>query len=302
MAVNRDGRVRWANRRMERLLPTGVRPDAAVVETIREPNFLAAVQTALRDRCVCTKRASSIAPGKVFEVTAAPMAGGDAVAVLHDLTEIERVEKTRRDFIANVSHELRTPLTNVQGYAETLLETAGEDGPSREFLEIIRKNAARMTRITEDLLILAKVESGEEKPDLRPLSPALLLEDAAENFRENEACGSIKLMVENQLRNASRPTATPSFRSFRNLIDNALKYAASGGRAWIGARDVKARSNSSCATTVRASPRNICHGCSSASTGSTRRARARAAAPDWGWQSPSTLSACTAAQSGPKAS
>lgn len=239
VAVNRDGRVRWANRRMEKLLPTGVRPDAAVVETIREPNFLAAVQTALRDRCVCTMRATSIAPGKVFEVTAAPMAGGDAVAVLYDLTEIERVEKTRRDFIANVSHELRTPLTNVQGYAETLLESAGEDGPSREFLEIIRKNATRMTRITEDLLILAKVESGEQKPDLRPLSPALLLEDAAENFRENEACGSIKLMVENRATQCVSADRNAVFQVFRNLIDNALKYAASGGRLEIGARDVE---------------------------------------------------------------
>src|SRR5207302_11453121 len=66
-----------------------------------------------------------------------------AVAVLRDLTEIERIEKTRRDFIANVSHELRTPLTSIQGYAETLLDSSSEGNHSREFLEIIRKNAAR---------------------------------------------------------------------------------------------------------------------------------------------------------------
>ena len=71
------------------------------------------------------------------------MPGGGAVAVLHDQTEIERVEKTRRDFIANVSHELRTPLTSIQGYTETLLD-AGVNGSSKEFLEIIRQNAARM--------------------------------------------------------------------------------------------------------------------------------------------------------------
>jgi len=239
VAVNREGRVRWANRRMEKLLPTGVRSDAAVVETIREPNFLAAIQTALHDRVVCNKRASSIVPGKVFDVTAAPMAGGGAVAVLYDLTEIERVEKTRRDFIANVSHELRTPLTNVQGYAETLLETAGEDGSTREFLEIIRKNAARMTRITEDLLILAKVESGEQKLDLRPLSPALLLEDAAENFRENDSGGSMELTVDNHAAQCVSADRNATFQVFRNLIDNALKYAGSGRRLEIGARDVE---------------------------------------------------------------
>ena len=239
VAVNREGRVQWANRRMEKLLPTGVRPNAAVVETIREPNFLATIQAALRDRSVSTKRASSIVPGKIFNVTAAPMAGGGAVAVLHDLTEIERVEKTRRDFIANVSHELRTPLTNVQGYAETLLETVGEDGPSREFLEIIRKNAARMTRITEDLLILAKVESGEQKLDLHPVSPVALLEDAAENFRENELSGTMELIIQNHAAQCVSADRNAAFQVFRNLIDNALKYAASGGRLEIGSRDVE---------------------------------------------------------------
>jgi two-component system phosphate regulon sensor histidine kinase PhoR len=239
VAVNREGRVQWANRRMEKLLPTGVRPNAAVVETIREPNFLATIQAALRDRSVSTKRVSSIAPGKIFNVTAAPMAGGGAVAVLHDLTEIERVEKTRRDFIANVSHELRTPLTNVQGYAETLLETVGEDGPSREFLEIIRKNAARMTRITEDLLILAKVESGEQKLDLHPVSPATLIEDAAENFRENDLGETIELILQNHAAQCVSADRNAAFQVFRNLIDNALKYAASGGRLEIGSRDVE---------------------------------------------------------------
>jgi two-component system phosphate regulon sensor histidine kinase PhoR len=67
------------------------------------------------------------------------------------------VKRTRRDFIANVSHELRTPLTSIQGYAETLKETAASEDP-KEFLEIIRKNAARMARLTEDLLALARVE------------------------------------------------------------------------------------------------------------------------------------------------
>jgi two-component system phosphate regulon sensor histidine kinase PhoR len=239
VAVNREGRVQWANRRMEKLLPTGVRPNAAIVETIREPNFLATIQAALRDRSVSTKRASSIVPGKIFNVTAAPMAGGGAVAVLHDLTEIERVEKTRRDFIANVSHELRTPLTNVQGYAETLLETVGEDGPSREFLEIIRKNAARMTRITEDLLILAKVESGEQKLDLHPVSPATLIEDAAENFRENDLGETIELILQNHAAQCVSADRNAAFQVFRNLIDNALKYAASGGRLEIGSRDVE---------------------------------------------------------------
>jgi two-component system phosphate regulon sensor histidine kinase PhoR len=238
LAVDRDGRVQWANRRMEKLLPAGVRLHASVVETIRDPNFLATIETALRQRTLATNRAISIAPGKIFNVTAAPMSGGRAVAVLHDMSDVERVEKTRRDFIANVSHELRTPLTSIQGYAETLLDSAAETNSNREFLEVIRKNAARMTRLTEDLLILAKVESGEQKLELQPLSPAELFCDAAENFRESEFKGQMELKLLNEARQPVIADRNAIFQVFRNLIDNALKYAASGERLEIGARDV----------------------------------------------------------------
>ncbi len=112
------------------------------------------------------------------------MPGGGAVAVLHDQTEIERVEKTRRDFIANVSHELRTPLTSIQGYAETLLDSNGVTGQSRDFVEIIRKNAARMARLTEDLLVLARVESGERNFTYEMISPQELLKDVQQTFGE----------------------------------------------------------------------------------------------------------------------
>src|SRR5439155_18292379 len=131
-----------------------------------DPDFLRVVRTASAQRAPAAARATSILPGRTCDVTAGPLPGGGAVAVLRDLTESERVEKTRRDFIANDSHELRTPLTSIQGYTETLLDlTADNSGSNREFLEIIRKNAARMSRLTEDLLTLARVESGETRFD-----------------------------------------------------------------------------------------------------------------------------------------
>ena len=147
--------------------PQRTRLNAPVVETVRDPHFLAAVRERDRQPTVPSARAISIVPGRTFDVTAAPLPGGGAVAVLRDLTETERVEKTRRDFIANVSHELRTPLTSIQGYTETLLDSTADNGHVREFLEIVRKNAARMSRLTEDLLTLARVESGEQRFEAR---------------------------------------------------------------------------------------------------------------------------------------
>jgi two-component system phosphate regulon sensor histidine kinase PhoR len=91
--------------------------------------------------------------------------------VLHDVTEVERAEKTRRDFVANVSHELRTPLTSISGYVETLLDGGHSEKDTRDFLSIILKNATRVNRLTEDLLALASVESGDYKLRPSPSAP-----------------------------------------------------------------------------------------------------------------------------------
>jgi len=236
IAVGPDERVQWANQRMDSLVPQRTRLNAPIVETVRDPDFLRAVRGASVARRVVTARATSIVPARTFDVTAAPMPGGGVVAVLRDLTETERVEKTRRDFIANVSHELRTPLTSIQGYAETLLDSSPENNHSREFLEIIRKNAHRMSRLTEDLLTLARVESGEQRFDIQPVVAAEILQEAVQNFRELARAHGIDLQVEDSAPDSVSADREAIHQVFSNLIDNALKYAASGGRLVLGAR------------------------------------------------------------------
>jgi two-component system phosphate regulon sensor histidine kinase PhoR len=237
IAVSADGKVQWANRVMAKLTVSGVRLQAPVVETIRDPDFLQAITQAIRSGGVRTTRATSIAPGRCYNVTAAPMPGAGAVAVLYDVTEIERVEKTRRDFVANVSHELRTPLTSIQGYAETLLESTPPQCPEREFLEIIRKNAVRMATLCEDLLTLARVESGEVTFRFRPVAPAAMLEEVAKSFREMTRSQRVELVVETPTGRAVEADTDAVHQVLANLIDNALKYAAAGGRIVLGARD-----------------------------------------------------------------
>jgi two-component system phosphate regulon sensor histidine kinase PhoR len=236
IAVDADGRVQWANRGMDRLVPQRARLHAPVVETVRDPQFLAAVRNATEGQKFASARAASIVPGRSFDVTAAPLPGGGAVAVLRDLTETERVEKTRRDFIANVSHELRTPLTSIQGYTETLLDSTTDNGHVHEFLEIVRKNAARMSRLTEDLLTLARVESGETRFEVEPTTPAELLDDAIESFREIARAQGIELAIEEVVPTPVNADREAIHQVFSNLIENATKYAASGGRIVLGAR------------------------------------------------------------------
>ena len=235
IAVSADGKVRWANRVMARLTASGVRLGAPVVETVRDPDFLRIITEAIESGSVRTTAATSILPGRFYNVTAAPMPGAGAVAVLHDVTEIERVEKTRRDFVANVSHELRTPLTSIQGYAETLLESPSL-GAEREFLEIIRKNAVRMATLSEDLLRLAQVESGEVAFRFQPVLPVEMLEEAAKSFREIARAQHVELAVESATDQAVEADTDAVHQVLTNLIDNALKYAGSGGKIVLGAR------------------------------------------------------------------
>jgi two-component system phosphate regulon sensor histidine kinase PhoR len=237
IAVDVDGRVQWANRGMDRLLLRAPRLNAPLIDSVRDPDFLAAIQEAARDHVVTSARSNTIVSGRTFDVTAAPMPGGGAVAVLRDLTETERMEKTRRDFIANVSHELRTPLTSIQGYTETLLDGAIEDNHVRDFLEIIRKNGARMSRLTEDLLTLARVESGEHRFDMQQVSADELLQAALESFHEVARTYGVELVIENSVPSANVNADREAIHQiFSNLIENAMKYAATGKKVILGAR------------------------------------------------------------------
>ena len=236
ISISAEGRIQWVNQRMHRIAVQPPRIQAAVVETIRDPDFLAAVREATESQTVQIARATSIVPGRAYLVTAAPLPDGGVMAVLRDLTETERTEKMRRDFIANVSHELRTPLTSIQGYTETLLDTLPEADDSREFLDIIRKNASRMGRLTEDLLTLARVESGEHHFDRRPVTSSELLADAHQSFEPVAKAQGILLEVKNEVEPPVFADQEAIHQIFANLIDNALKYGASGGRIVLGAR------------------------------------------------------------------
>ncbi len=223
---------------MERLIGNPIRPGNALVHTVRDPDLLACVEQALRLRATAKARALAVVPGKIFEVSAAPMLGGSAVVVLHDVTEIDRVEKTRRDFIANVSHELRTPLTSITGYGETMLEEdSGLTPQTRDFLSIICRNAARMTRLTEDLLTLARIESGEYKLNRRPVAADLLVAEASAILAGLLMDKAVTLEKAEMTHTTVMADTDAILQVLSNLLENAVKYGG-GERVVVGSRDV----------------------------------------------------------------
>jgi len=237
VAITPEGQVRWSNTVMQKIAGTQIRSGRPLIHSVRDPDFLACVRGALQEGEVRFGRASSLAPGRVFEVSAAPLPSGGAIAVLHDVTRIEAAEKSRRDFIANVSHELRTPLTSIQGYVETLVEdNRANPETTREFLGIIHKNASRMNRLTEDLLALASVESPDYKLAAQPIKAGALVQDAIESL------GGIVVDSGVELGSAGAPDipvmADPDAMNqvFGNLIENAVKYGKTGKRILVGGR------------------------------------------------------------------
>jgi len=239
VALTPEGTVRWSNSVMQRIAGTQIRAGRSLVYSVRDPELLACIRGALERRELCIGRASTLAPGRVFEVNAAPLPLGGALVVLHDVTGIEAAQKSRREFVANVSHELRTPLTSIQGYVETLIEDPNP-GPetTREFLGVILKNATRMNRLTEDLLALASVESPDYKLTLQPSRASVLVKDAIDSL------GGIVVDCGVKLQSGGAPDlpvmADPDAMNqvFGNLIENALKYGKEGKRIRVGAREL----------------------------------------------------------------
>ncbi|HEY1255944.1 MAG TPA: ATP-binding protein [Terracidiphilus sp.] len=240
VAVTAEGLVRWSNAQMQRIAGTQIHIGRPLILAVRDPELLACVKEALEQREARSGRSSSLVHGRIFEINAAPMPSGGALAVLHDITRVEAAETSRREFIANVSHELRTPLTSIQGYVETLME---EPRPNRktsdEFLAIILKNATRMNRITEDLLALATVEGPDYKLKLQSARASVLVQDAIDSLGglvvdsgvSLESTGAPDAMV------MADPDAMNQVLG--NLVENALKYGKAGKRILVGAQVIE---------------------------------------------------------------
>jgi two-component system phosphate regulon sensor histidine kinase PhoR len=244
--VAADERILFCNWAFEQILelPQGSSQGRTLVEALRQADLIALVREALSG---VEELTGEVEVGTVrrrnFSVTAAPVraAGANgAVLVLHDITELRRLERVRRDFVANVSHEFKTPLTAIQGFAETLLNGALDDKANRErFVEIIREHAWRLARLTDDLLKLSRIEAGRLELEMRPIRVEALVNGCVETARLNAKTRGLEIHVDLQKNSpAVCGDGAQLGEVLQNLLDNALQYTPSGGHI-----EVKARSN-----------------------------------------------------------
>ena len=234
LVVNDHGRLQLVNAAARRMLRL---EDAPVgrhyMEIVRRPEIAALVTTALRgmpgDGLELT-----LDPGLMIVARSAPIAGDTrtgAVVVLHDITDLRRADRIRRDFVANVSHELRTPLTAVRGYVEALLDGNAEGDEVRRFLEIIGRHTLRMERLVRDLLRLARLDAGQEpREEVTCSVEALFTGVEAELASVLEARHQ---RVEHQVdAGAATVRGDPAklHDALRNLLENATNHAPESGR------------------------------------------------------------------------
>jgi two-component system phosphate regulon sensor histidine kinase PhoR len=242
-----DGHVVLLNARARQLLALapGVDPvGRSLLELARDPG-IAEIPRRIVAGDVVLRRDVTLggSPGRSLQVNAARLTGEDGrpfglVLVLHDVSELRRLETVRRDFVANVSHELRTPLTAIKGYAETLLGGAGDEpGTRARFLTIIDRHAERLGRLIDDLLTLSDLEFGRTPLRRRalPLAPAIddVVQILADGAERRGLTLSAAVAPDTPLADADGDRVR---QVLVNLIDNAVKYTPEGGRVQVDAR------------------------------------------------------------------
>jgi two-component system phosphate regulon sensor histidine kinase PhoR len=244
LAVDHELRVTFCNKAFLKAIDfRGAHfEDRFLLELVRDPGLHELLRNVLSTGDTQKLRFKlSAANARTFEVQATPLempSGRGAIAILHDIADLERLEQVRKDFVANVSHELRTPLAGIIGYADTLLDGALEDlQNNRNFVEIIRANAVRLSNIAADLLILSELESGSDASEPDVISVRGVLDSAVATVDSEARARDVQLIredVENVFVSGSRLRLE---QALLNLMANAIKFNRTGGEVRVSARE-----------------------------------------------------------------
>lgn len=240
LAVDSNLRVTFCNESFRRAVgAAGPVPERLpVLELVRDPALLDMLSRVLvTGETVKQRLQLTAAQSRWFELQCAPLAPASrrgAIAILHDITDLERLERVRKDFVANVSHELRTPLTAIRGYAETLLDGAIDDQENnRNFLEKIRAHSIRLNNIASDLLVLSDLESGRPPAPPEPVSVRAAVEAAVRTMESEARVRGVSLRCNGVESAEVMGHRTRLEQALVNLLDNAVKFNRKGGEVTI---------------------------------------------------------------------
>jgi two-component system phosphate regulon sensor histidine kinase PhoR len=241
IVLGRDGRVVAFNERARAIAPALSSGEPAslalrvpeIVEAIRRATATGEVQRVEYSERVPVDRwfAAHVAP-VTLEEPARGFDGGMMMMTFHDLTPLRRVEEMRADFVANASHELRTPLASLAGFIDTLQGPARDDPPARDkFIGIMKQQANRMARLIDDLLSLSRIELNAHLYPQTPVDLVSIVRQVADSLqmlaRDRDMTITIRAPAEPLIVPGDRDELT---RVFENLVENALKYGATGKR------------------------------------------------------------------------
>ena len=237
------GRVQFANQGFAEMFSTvGMLRGKILLEAVRSHEIAAIVERAGREQRVEDQEIQM--PGdkeRWFKINAASVISSDqrrlgTILVVHDITQIKQLERTRQEFVANVSHELRTPLSHIKGYTETLLGGAKDDPEvATRFLQTIERNVERLKLLIEDLLTISEIESGRVMLNLQPVPVRASVEKVFDDFRTRAAARAVTLVDESEGLTA-RADQRRLEQVLTNLVDNAVKYGGNDSRVVVGAR------------------------------------------------------------------
>lgn len=231
VALTDDARVVRVNRAARTLLslPAELPPLAPVGTLVRQE----ALRALLEASVVRPVQSQEVQVGdRVLLAASRRLAMGGAVTTLLDITENRRLEKVRRDFVANASHELKTPLTSIRGFAETLLEGDPPEALKLQFLTSIRDNTLRLQRLVDDLLDLSRLESGNWSADREVVSAAEVAWEAWQLFEEGAVEREMSFLVEGDARVVADRQGL--LQIYQNLMTNSLRHSADGGHLHVG--------------------------------------------------------------------
>jgi two-component system phosphate regulon sensor histidine kinase PhoR len=232
LAVDQQMRITFCNESFARVtgIPVPIPQRAPLLEVVRDAGlFDMLAQVLASEQPLKGRLELPAANGRSFEVQVAPLSASPrqgAIAVLHDITDLERLERVRKDFVANVSHELRTPLAAIRGYADTLIDGALEDPENnRKFLEIISAQAAQLNNIASDLLMLSELESDRAEAGKPERFFVHNVVDNALRTVESEARMRDVRLIRGKAEEASVSGSKIRLeQALVNLLDNAIKF------------------------------------------------------------------------------